>query len=101
MPNCLLGAAWQCKKYKPRENSEVEKIMRIVYVVVWFLTRLRPTWQPKQNNADHAFSRLPAAQGLYDPKNEKDNCGVGMIANLKKASSHRIVKNALQVRNTV
>jgi hypothetical protein len=59
------------------------------------------TLQPKQNNADHAFSRLPAAQGLYDPKNEKDNCGVGMIANLKKASSHRIVKNALQVRNTV
>ena len=43
------------------------------------------------------FSRLPQAQGLYNPDNEKDNCGVGMIANLKKAESHRIVKNALQV----
>ena len=28
---------------------------------------------------------------------EKDNCGVGMIANLRKEESHRIVKNALQV----
>ena len=40
---------------------------------------------------------LPPAQGLYDPANERDNCGVGMIANLKKTESHRIVKNALQV----
>eukprot|EP00292_Cryptomonas_paramecium_P002170 CAMPEP_0113676986 /NCGR_PEP_ID=MMETSP0038_2-20120614/8990_1 /TAXON_ID=2898 /ORGANISM="Cryptomonas paramecium" /LENGTH=1610 /DNA_ID=CAMNT_0000594161 /DNA_START=19 /DNA_END=4848 /DNA_ORIENTATION=+ /assembly_acc=CAM_ASM_000170 len=40
---------------------------------------------------------LPAQQGLYDPQFEKDNCGVGMIANLRKEESHRIVKNALQV----
>ena len=46
---------------------------------------------------EQAFSRLPKAQGLYDPAREKDNCGVGMIANLKRAKSHRIVKNALQV----
>lgn len=42
-------------------------------------------------------NNLPVAQGLYDPANEKDNCGVGMIANLKRTESHRIVKNALQV----
>ena len=40
---------------------------------------------------------MPKAQGLYNPNLEKDNCGVGMIANLKRASSHRVVKNALQV----
>jgi hypothetical protein len=34
---------------------------------------------------------------MYDPALEKDNCGVGMIANLRKEESHRIVKNALQV----
>lgn len=44
------------------------------------------------------INNLPPAQGLYDPANEKDNCGVGMIANLKRTESHRIVKNALQVR---
>uniref|UniRef100_A0A7S4P9N1 glutamate synthase (NADH) n=1 Tax=Guillardia theta TaxID=55529 RepID=A0A7S4P9N1_GUITH len=40
---------------------------------------------------------LPGKQGMYDPALERDNCGVGMIANLKKTESHRIVKNALQV----
>jgi len=50
----------------------------------------------RQAPASQAFSRLPQAQGLYNPNLEKDNCGVGMIANLKKEQSHRIVKNALQ-----
>ncbi len=40
---------------------------------------------------------LPPKQAMYDPAFEKDNCGVGMIANLRKEESHRIVKNALQV----
>ena len=30
-------------------------------------------------------------QGLYDPRNEHDACGVGFIANLKNEKSHRIV----------
>ncbi len=40
---------------------------------------------------------LPPKQAMYDPALEKDNCGVGMIANLRKEESHRIVRNALQV----
>ncbi|MBN1404187.1 MAG: glutamate synthase large subunit [Opitutales bacterium] len=43
---------------------------------------------------------LPAAQGLYDPRNEHDNCGVGFICQLKGKKSHDIVENALKmVRN--
>jgi glutamate synthase (NADPH/NADH) large chain len=38
---------------------------------------------------------LPAAQGLYDPRNEHDACGVGFIANMKGAKSHQIVKDGL------
>ncbi|MEO0530958.1 MAG: glutamate synthase central domain-containing protein, partial [Planctomycetota bacterium] len=34
---------------------------------------------------------LPAKQGLYDPANERDNCGVGFIANVKGVASHQIV----------
>jgi hypothetical protein len=50
------------------------------------------------NNSEHKpFGLLPQKQGMYDPGLEKDNCGVGMIANLRKDESHRIVKNALQV----
>ena len=31
---------------------------------------------------------LPPKQGLYDPRNEHDSCGVGFVANIKGAKSH-------------
>src|SRR5690606_26137149 len=40
-------------------------------------------------------SGLPAAQGLYDPRNEKDACGVGFCAHMKGQKSHQIVKDGL------
>ncbi len=40
---------------------------------------------------------MPAAQGLYDPANEHDSCGVGFIADLKGRKSHRIVHDALEI----
>ena len=43
------------------------------------------------------LTHLPEAQGLYDPKNEKDSCGVGFIANIKGARSHAIVADALEM----
>ena len=40
---------------------------------------------------------LPQKQGLYDPANEKDSCGVGFVANLKGEPSHQNVLDALQM----
>ena len=40
---------------------------------------------------------LPPAQGLYDPRNEHDACGVGFIANVKGAKSNAIVAQGLQI----
>jgi glutamate synthase (NADPH/NADH) large chain len=40
---------------------------------------------------------LPPAQGLYDPRNEHDACGVGFVANIKGAKSHDIVRQGLQI----
>jgi glutamate synthase (NADPH/NADH) large chain len=40
---------------------------------------------------------LPDAQGLYDPRNEKDSCGVGFIADMKGRKSHKIVQDAIQI----
>jgi glutamate synthase (NADPH) large chain len=37
----------------------------------------------------------PQAQGLYDPRNEHDSCGVGFIAQMKGVKSHQIVKDGL------
>ncbi len=37
---------------------------------------------------------LPAAQGLYDPEQERDACGVGFIAHIKGVPSHQNVLDA-------
>ena len=34
-------------------------------------------------------------EGLYDPRNEHDSCGLGFIANIKGAKSHDIVKKGI------
>ncbi|MEM9087098.1 MAG: glutamate synthase central domain-containing protein, partial [Pseudomonadota bacterium] len=39
----------------------------------------------------------PVSQGLYDPANEHDACGVGMIAHIKGEKSHAIVTQALEI----
>nr|WP_035850331.1 glutamate synthase large subunit [Kitasatospora azatica] len=39
----------------------------------------------------------PAAQGLYDPRNEHDACGVGFVATLTGIADHTIVEQALTV----
>jgi glutamate synthase (ferredoxin) len=39
----------------------------------------------------------PAAQGLYDPRQEHDACGVGFVVNIAGLTSHAIVSQALQV----
>ena len=38
---------------------------------------------------------LPAKQGLYDPRNEHDACGVGFVAHMKGVKSHQIVSDGL------
>jgi len=40
---------------------------------------------------------LPPRQGLYDPTNEHDSCGVGFVANIKGRKSHDIIRQGLQI----
>ncbi len=40
---------------------------------------------------------LPSAQGLYDPANEHDACGMGFVANIKGEQSHDIVLKGIEV----
>ena len=40
---------------------------------------------------------LPERQGLYDPRNEHDSCGIGFVANIKGRKSHDIVARGLQI----
>jgi glutamate synthase domain-containing protein 2/glutamate synthase domain-containing protein 1/glutamate synthase domain-containing protein 3 len=40
---------------------------------------------------------LPAAQGLYDPANEHDACGLGFVASIRGERSHSIVEKGIEV----
>ncbi len=40
---------------------------------------------------------LPRRQGLYDPANEHDACGVGFVAHIKNLKSHAIIEQGLQI----
>ena len=40
---------------------------------------------------------LPEAQGLYDPRNERDACGIGFVAHIKGNRSHDIITRGIQI----
>ena len=40
---------------------------------------------------------FPPAQGLYDPSQEHDACGIGFVANMHGTKSHEIVEQGLQI----
>ena len=49
------------------------------------------------NNLKSALTSLPPKQGLYDPANEHDSCGVGFVAHIKGQRSHQILLDAEEV----
>ena len=42
-----------------------------------------------------AFTAVPTAQGLYDPRLERDACGVAVVATMRGWAGHDIVEHAL------
>ena len=43
----------------------------------------------------------PQAQGLYDPAQEHDSCGIGFVVNIKGRKSHEIVSQSLTILNNM
>ncbi|MDP3788981.1 MAG: glutamate synthase large subunit, partial [Candidatus Omnitrophota bacterium] len=46
-------------------------------------------------------SNFPKMQGLYDPRFEHDNCGVGFVCNINGAKSHTIIEQGLEILNSL
>lgn len=42
------------------------------------------------------LSGFPPAQGMYDPRFEKDACGIGFVANIEGRRSHKVVEMGLE-----
>ena len=45
----------------------------------------------------HGPGQLPLPQGLYDPRNEHDACGIGFVASVKGHKSHDIIAKGIQI----
>ncbi|WP_405961488.1 glutamate synthase large subunit [Streptomyces sp. NBC_00024] len=62
---------------------------------------MRTPRQPSQHSANGQkwsfMDARPAAQGMYDPRNERDACGVGFVATLTGEASHALVEQGLTV----
>ncbi|MFA5929180.1 MAG: glutamate synthase central domain-containing protein, partial [Candidatus Margulisiibacteriota bacterium] len=43
------------------------------------------------------LSKIPQKQGLYDPANEHDSCGIGFVADIKGKKSYEIIQRGLDV----
>lgn len=52
--------------------------------------RYRELYQKLYKNPDQSC-------GLYDPANERDNCGVGFVANIDGRKEHKIVRQGLEL----
>src|SRR5438552_17998057 len=58
-------------------------------------TPASPLWP--RGDAGVAATRIPARQGLYDPRFEHDSCGVGFICHIKGKAHNKIVSQALEM----
>ena len=65
------------------------------------LSKPENTVSATRQNTDATMNVLPAKQGLYDPKNEHDACGVGFVAHIKGKKSHSIIKQGLTILRCV
>ena len=71
----------------------------------WLVTKICKTMSRSSSRVRDSKSAIPASkqtlngfpdkQGLYNPANEHDACGVGFVANLKNVASHQIIKDGL------
>ncbi len=44
-----------------------------------------------------SYNQLPPQQGLYNPANEHDACGVGFVAHIKGQQNHQIIQHGLTI----
>ena len=58
---------------------------------------MRQPKQPDFASAEGPVPGMPDAWGLYDPKQERDACGIGFVAHIKGDKSHDIVEQGLEI----
>jgi glutamate synthase (NADPH/NADH) large chain len=44
-----------------------------------------------------SITHFPPAEGLYDPRNEHDACGIGFVVDIKNRKSHQPIRQGLEI----
>ena len=67
--------------------------MAACVAIFWFNDLVLFVW-----TGEHVSNfSLPLQQGLYDPRQERDACGVGFVAHIKGKQSHEMINQGLHV----
>ena len=53
--------------------------------------------RPTNTEWESDVVKAPEKQGLYDPRNEHDACGMGFVANIKGEQTNEIIRDSLQI----
>ena len=90
---CALARPPPQKLRGRRGFSAIRVLGNLVHIMaVRAVARRRAaTFAPTALGEEHTPMGLPERQGLYDPRNEHDACGVGFVANIKGRKSHDII----------
>jgi len=56
---------------------------------------MKKSLKPLQKRS--ANSPIPRKQGLYDPRNEHDGCGIGFVVNIKGIRTHDMVEKGFEI----
>lgn len=95
-PSTLVGTGLTGRQAISRSSQHVKSAFKSSTGVL----RWRPNAPGQGNRLDVstlAHSAIPQPQGLFNPDNDKDACGVGFVGELSKRASRKCVTDALKM----
>lgn len=82
-------------RQKRHRHSSTKPVFPTTPPMTWSFTRKAIAL--KHCTRLNAHSDIPQGQGLFDPGNDRDACGVGFIGELSKRPTRRCVEDALEM----
>ena len=74
-----------------------ERLFRIYARLGNVRSRPAPQNYGKEQKRMENFTERKAPAGLYDPRFEHDNCGIGAVVDIKGRKTHKTIDDALQI----
>ena len=73
----------------------MKKTVVLSFPTSCFIQVKHPIYIRKEETME--VSQQEKRPGLYDPRVEHDNCGIGAVVNIKRVKTHQTVEDALKI----